>query len=251
MNADGEITRAPGNNPETPQGTPRGIDHGPVFNLPMFIKILVGLLILIHLARQFVAGTDVANWLILSFAFIPARYSDLSALLPVPLAAIWSPLTYSLLHADWTHLLLNILWLVAFGSPVAQRLGWKRVLILACLTSMGGAVVHYLSYPGEMVPMIGASAIDSGYMGAAARFAFNRTSPNRLNVHGPALSIQASFANPQFLAFVLVWFGLNFLFGSGLVPLAGEDVNIAWQAHVGGFLVGLLAFSFLDTKRTR
>jgi membrane associated rhomboid family serine protease len=48
------------------------------------------------------------------------------------------------------------------------------------------------------------------------------------------------------ILFVGVWLGLNLLFGTGLVPIAGEGVQIAWEAHVGGFVFGLLAFSLFD-----
>jgi membrane associated rhomboid family serine protease len=62
----------------------------------------------------------------------------------------------------------------------------------------------------------------------------------------PAQNLLAVFSNPSFLAFVGIWFAINYLSGSGLVPVAGEGGQIAWQAHVGGFLAGLVAFSLLD-----
>jgi membrane associated rhomboid family serine protease len=48
------------------------------------------------------------------------------------------------------------------------------------------------------------------------------------------------------LAFLLVWFGINLLFGVGAFGMAGVEQAIAWQAHIGGFLAGLLAFSAFD-----
>ena len=68
-----------------------------------------------------------------------------------------------------------------------------------------------------MIPVIGASAVVSGYMGAAARFAFRPHKRGILNVDGPAMTLTESFTNSRFLLFLLVWFGLNLLFGSGIV----------------------------------
>ncbi|MEZ5800953.1 MAG: rhomboid family intramembrane serine protease [Nitratireductor sp.] len=107
---------------------------------------------------------------------------------------------------------MNLLWLAAFGSPVAARLGAARTLVLAAVTSLGGAAAHWLAYHGEVVPMIGASAVVSGFMGAATRFAFTGTRiRGKLNVHGPALSLWASLSNPNIAIFLIVWFGLNYL----------------------------------------
>ncbi len=51
------------------------------------------------------------------------------------------------------------------------------------------------------------------------------------------------------LAFIAVWFGLNLLFGMGTVSVTGEDQSVAWQAHVGGFVAGLLLFGLFDPVR--
>lgn len=220
----------------------------PVFNLPAFVWALAGLLLAIHVVGVMLASPSVDRWVLILFSFIPARYGGLAAELPVPAAALWSPLTYSLLHADWAHLAMNLMWLVAFATPVARRLGPVRAGAIALLASLGGALAHWLAYPGELVPMVGASAVVAGFMGAAARFAFvGRPGPG-LNVDGPALPLLASFANPRFLAFVLVWLALNYLFGTGVVAIAGEGVAVAWQAHVGGFAAGLVAFSLFDRR---
>jgi membrane associated rhomboid family serine protease len=61
----------------------------------------------------------------------------------------------------------------------------------------------------------------------------------------------ASFTDPRFMSFLAVWMALNLLFGSGLIPIAGSGASIAWQAHVGGFFAGILAFSLLDPRSPR
>ena len=221
----------------------------PVFNLPGFIVVLAAVLLLIHAARQWLLSPETDRWVILVFSFIPARWSgQMDGFWPM--AEYWSPFSYSLLHGDWMHVMVNLLWLAAFGSPVATRLGPVRTTFLACIASLGGALAHWLAYQGEVVPMIGASAVVSGFMGAATRFAFTGTRiRGKLNVHGPALSLWASLTNPGIVIFLLVWFALNALFGSGIVPIAGSAMPIAWQAHMGGFVAGLLLFPLFDRRQ--
>jgi membrane associated rhomboid family serine protease len=225
---------------------PPPLRREPALNLPGFVVVFAILMIAIHAVRVTLLTRMQEVWVLLIFAFIPARYSELASQYPVALAGLWTPFTYSLLHADWTHLIVNLLWLTAFGSPLAVRMGTARLLALSAITAVAGAGLHFAFYTQDPVPMIGASAIVSGYMGAAARFAFQPGRRRGLNIHGPALPLLKSFTDTRFLSFLAVWLGLNFVFGSGLVPLAGEGASIAWQAHVGGFLAGILAFSFLD-----
>ena len=62
----------------------------------------------------------------------------------------------------------------------------------------------------------------------------------------PAAPQTSSLQDPRVLAFLLVLFGVNLLFGLGSISMAGVEQAIAWQAHIGGFLAGLLAFAAFD-----
>jgi membrane associated rhomboid family serine protease len=106
-----------------------------------------------------------------------------------------------------------------------------------------------------MVPMIGASAAISGAMAAAMRFVFQQGGP--LGVFRsdddtdayrvPASSLSATLRDPRFLIFLVVWIGLNALFGLGTVSIGTEaGQEIAWQAHIGGFFAGLILFNAFD-----
>ena len=119
-------------------------------------------------------------------------------------------------------------------------------------TAAAGAAVHLVTHFGELLPMIGASASISGAMAAAMRFAFQRGGPLALwrdreeAYRVPAAPLTSSLRDPRVLAFLLVWFGVNLLFRLGSISMAGVEQVIAWQAHIGGFLAGLLAFAAFD-----
>jgi membrane associated rhomboid family serine protease len=62
----------------------------------------------------------------------------------------------------------------------------------------------------------------------------------------PAAPLSVSLRDPRVIAFLLVWFGVNILFGVFSMGMPGVEQAIAWQAHIGGFLAGLLAFAAFD-----
>ncbi len=102
--------------------------------------------------------------------------------------------------------------------------------------------------PLALAPLVGASAAVSGATAAAARFVFQEgiamgdLGRDDLVRAIPAARLGRLFANPRALAFVGFWFAANLIFGTGVIPLAGEDASIAWQAHIGGFLAGFCSF---------
>jgi membrane associated rhomboid family serine protease len=87
-------------------------------------------------------------------------------------------------------------------------------------------------------------------MAAAMRFAFQGRGSligrDEAAYREPALPLAAVLRNGRVLTFLIVWFGLNLLFGLGSLSLDGGEQVIAWQAHMGGFIAGLLAFPLFD-----
>jgi membrane associated rhomboid family serine protease len=228
----------------------------PIFNVPAAVTAMIAVLALIHGVREFVLSPEADNDVLRLFAFIPLRYVS------TPLADsgwpggrwadAWTFITYAFLHGDWVHLGLNAVWLLAFGTPVARRFGALRFLAFFAVTAAAGAAVHLIVYWGQPVPVVGASAAISGFMAAAMRFAFQRRGPLALigrdddAYRVPALPLSAVLRNGRVLTFLVVWFGLNLLFGLGSLSIDGGEQAIAWQAHIGGFLAGLIAFSAFD-----
>ena len=232
----------------------------PVFNIPPVIVGLLAVLALIHAVRTYLLTDEQDMQFLLTFAFIPSRYdtSALGGVLPGGFGAeLWTFVTYALIHADWTHYGVNAVWLLPFGSAVARRFGALRFLIFFAVAAAAGAAVHLATHPGEDLPVIGASAAISGTMAAAMRFAFQRGGPlsfwrsgDASDYRVPAVPLGAALRDPRVLAFVVVWFGINILFGLGSLPMTGvgQDQVVAWQAHIGGFLAGLFLFSWFDPK---
>ena len=101
--------------------------------------------------------------------------------------------------------------------------------------------------------MVGASAAISGFMAAAIRFAFQRGGPLRLigshqddAYRVPAPPLLTVLREPRALIFLAAWFGLNLLFGLGSFGIDDTEQSVAWEAHVGGFLAGLIGFAAFD-----
>ena len=228
----------------------------PIFNIPSVVVGTIAILALIHAVQVWLLTPGTEREFILLFAFIPARYdtaiASLMGLPDAPGAAIWSFVTYALIHADIWHLGLNALWLLPFGSALARRFGVARFLGFMVVTAVAGAGAHLAVHFGEVFPMVGASAAISGAMAGAMRFAFQRGGPltawhtqTEESYRIPAVSLLGSLRDPRFLAFVAVWFGINAIFGLGGLQLDNGQ-TVAWEAHIGGFVAGALLFSLFD-----
>jgi membrane associated rhomboid family serine protease len=227
----------------------------PVFNLPDVVILVIAVLVGIHFVREYLLSPPTYARVVYTFAFIPARITvpaQVAGAFPGGNgAAIWSFLTYSLLHADWGHVSINCLWLAAFGSPLARRFGAFRFLLFSAAGAVGGAVMHLAFHAEEIVPLVGASAAISAQMAGTIRFVLAsggplRSGSNTEAYQRPAQPLSVILRDNRVILFVAVWFGLNFIFG---VMGAGSGLAsgpIAWQAHVGGFITGLLLFPFLD-----
>lgn len=268
--------RAPGDPPHEPRFPPKP-PREPVFNLPAVVLASIVLLFAIH-AVGVALGPRGYFDIVLDFGFIPALWTtklDPDAVREIARRALdgdglsasrelgaaryiltqgsggfWTPLTYAFLHGSWLHVGLNAVWLAAFGTPVARRIGPERFLWLSALTALAGAAAHWATHPYDVTPMIGASAIVSGMMAAAARFAFSPAGRRGLPPHlAPRLGLSEMLRNRTAMLFIGVWFAINFVFGVAAVPLGlAADAGIAWQAHIGGFVVGLFAFPLFDPR---
>lgn len=214
----------------------------PMLRAPAAIWWLLAILALIYLVTA-VTPLWVEEVLLINFAFIPARYSSLYLGLHGVDPGSWLAqaipfVTYLFLHADFTHLAINCLWLLAFGPVVARRLGTPLFLALFFLCALAGSLTHLATNWGSDAPVIGASGAISGLMGASIRML-----RGRINPYGSSLA--PLFSRP-IITFTLFWLGANLLAGLSGVGMDGQVRLIAWQAHLGGYFAGLIFVSVFD-----
>lgn len=243
--------------PPPPSDQPVVLDEAPrepILTLPLPLTAYVVLLAVIHL--RVLLPPELENWTIDVFGFIPKRYD--SSLVNLQFeggagAKVWTFVSYSLLHANLTHLAFNVLWLLPFGSALARRFGAVRFFVFLAVTAAAGALAHLVTHEHAVVPMIGASASVSGAMAAAIRFAFVRGSFLSFSrsdadtaAKVPALALLQALRDRRIVGFLGVWFALNVIFGVGAIGVEGDSAGVAWEAHIGGFFAGLLLFALFD-----
>jgi membrane associated rhomboid family serine protease len=239
---------------ELPQDAPPDRVREPILTLPGALIAYIVVLAVIHLRE--LLPPDLENWTTEVFGFIPLRYDSTLLAIPFPGgtgAKVWSFVTYSLLHANLSHIGFNVLWLLPFGSALARRFGAVRFYLFMAVTAAAGALAHLVTHEHALAPMIGASASVSGTMAAAIRFAFVKGSFLSFNrgeadaaAKVPAQALWRALRDPRVLAFLAIWFGVNIIFGAGSLAIGTDGASIAWQAHIGGFFAGLLLFSLFD-----
>jgi len=227
----------------------------PMFNLPTSILATVVLLVAVHVIRSLLPPEE-SLAVLLTLAFIPARYLASAPLLPGgTIADFTSFVTYMLVHANYVHLLVNLIWMLAFGSAIAKRLGGRGFFGFSIFCGVAAAATHLALHFGEMIPVVGASGAISGQMAGAIRFLFGPRSPasgGRIDVQNqPLTPIWQTLKDGRILLFLAIWAGINLMFGLGYVNIDGAGEDIAWEAHLGGFAAGLLSFDFFDKMYAR
>jgi membrane associated rhomboid family serine protease len=224
----------------------------PAFNVPTVVIGVAALLTSVQFVRGLLPDESDLT-LLLALAFIPARYTGAALELPggYP-TAITSFVTYMVVHAGWVHLLVNVLWMLAFGSAVARRMSGLDFLFFSILCGVAGAFTHLVFHYGGMAPVVGASATISGQMAGALRFFFQ--APRLLTrrrtdfATAPLMSLGQTLTDKRMIAFLVFWVAINAYFGLSSIRIAGEEGGIAWEAHIGGFLCGLLIFGVFDRR---
>jgi len=232
---------------------PQGPQREPILNAPAAVIWAIVLLLAIHAALGFMDVRS-SERLQLSLAFIPARYTSSLPLFPgdPPHAYLWSFFTHQFVHADWTHVGLNSAWLLAFGGAVATRVGVARFTAIALIGGAAGAALYLVLNWGQPSLMIGASGAVSALMGAAMRFyslptdSPDRSEPARGNNDVAwRMTLLQTFLDRRTRGIIGFWLVINFATAM-ILPLFTPIPGIAWEAHMGGFLFGLVTFALFD-----
>ena len=157
-----------------------------------------------------------------------------------PLARLSPPLTLIVsmfMHGGIFHLAFNMLYLWIFGNNVEDFLGPIRFILFYLVSGLGASLTHILFNPGSQVPMIGASGAIAGILGAYLI----------LYPHAQVLTLVFLFFFIRIIAIpAAIVLGLWFLIQ---VLNIGAGGGVAWFAHIGGFLVGILLVKTLAKRR--
>src|ERR1039457_6933410 len=174
--------------------------------------------------------------------FLRDRFIEHFALVPDRLQ-LTTFVTSMFLHAGWLHLIGNMWFLWVFGSHIEDAMGSSRFLVFYLLSGIASAVVQFIVNLGSPIPVIGASGAIAGVMGA-----FLILYP-RVRVVTLIFIVIFVTTIEIAAAFMLVyWFAIQLLSGLGSMASVSQAQGVAWFAHVGGFLEGILLIRVFRAK---
>jgi membrane associated rhomboid family serine protease len=206
-------------------------DATPTKNYPIANTVIIGVNVLVYLV-ELAQGPGLDRFIYI-YGLVPARYS-------VPqIAAYFSagqqlfPLvSFMFLHGGFWHLLGNMWSLYIFGDNVEDHLGPFRYLLFYLLCGAASGFSHLILNPTSNIPTIGASGAIAGTMGAY----FILHPRSKILTLIPIFFIPYFIEIPAFF-FIGIWFVLQFINAAGI---PSEASHIAWWAHIGGFIFGII-----------
>lgn len=194
---------------------------------PVVTRWLIYANVAVFLLQWMNPGSEIA----LTHGFVPLRaHTSLWAELPQVATSMF-------VHASIAHLAWNMLFLHIFGDNVEDLLGRGRFLLFYALSGLAGALGQYIQAPLSPVPMVGASGAIAGVLGAYL-ILHPRAPVVLLNPILPLWLFMGPFLALPAWAVVSYWFFGNVL--GGLTSLGDHEVGVAFFAHIGGFLAGLV-----------
>ena len=229
-------------------------NHEPMFNLPRVILAFILLSVGIYVGRTWYLSGDGAAAFLLTFCFTPMRYQFLASGDGFPggwAAGLWSPFTYVFLSPTPSSLLLDLLWLTAFGTAVARRFGsWRYLGFTAAAADVGAGVFWLLSGEPEAA-LLGPNFVVAALLGAAIRFVYAAGLGGIMSMGNeawrqPALGIVEMWSNVRVLQLFAFIFVANTLFAV-LYASSGLDGRALLQNALG-YIVGILLFSLFDPR---
>ncbi len=203
----------------------------------------------------------IINWLLIALNFIvffyelslsPAaldKFTQIWGLIPRQLMthpeSAWITIfTAMFIHGGWFHILSNMWVLFIFGDNIEDRLGHTRYLVFYMLSGVAAALLESYVLATSNVPMIGASGAIAGVLGAYL-ISFPRA---RIASIVPIFFIFTIIEIPATI-FLLFWFVSQLFSGWLALEGAAGSSGVAWWAHVGGFVFGLLAVNLFAQRR--
>jgi hypothetical protein len=194
-------------------------------------SLIIGANVLVYLIE--LAHGPHLHRFFLTYGLVPVRYSvpQISAYF-TPFQQVLPFLSFMFIHGGFWHILGNMWFLYIFGDNVEDRLGPFRYLFFYLLCGITSGLAHLALNWHSQVPTIGASGAIAGVMGAY----FLLYPRAKIFTLIPIFFLPLFFEIPAYV-FLGIWFLLQFLSAAGTASGAG---GIAWWAHIGGFLAGML-----------
>lgn len=227
-------------------------DSQPIFLLPKVVMIMGMTMLVIHAAYEFSLDAEGKYQVWIWLGFIPARLLS-TDIVGGYLPLLWTPITHAFLHGDWTHVFMNVAWLAIFGTPVARRYGNFSFILVFLAGVLGGVALYAALQINSGSVLIGASGGVAGLTGAAMRFMFQPVQIARDPETGEVTAMGRRLGNMVELwsnsssrMFIIFWVGINLAVPVYAMMSAGGGPQIAWQAHIGGFVVGLMMPSLIE-----
>jgi len=184
---------------------------------------------------------DAATDFVYAYAVIPYRFLHLYLSHPLE---ILTPLFAMFLHGGWLHIIGNMLYLYIFGDNVEDILGHGRYLAFYLLCGAVSFLAQILVQSNSMVPNIGASGAIAGVLGAYILL-FPRA---RVVTLLPIIIFFTVVEIPAYV-FLGIWFLIQFASGAATLGRSSAlSGGVAWWAHVGGFIAGMLLLRFMAPR---
>ncbi len=182
--------------------------------------------------------------IILNYSFIPSSLTERIHSLSL-LGFLYPPLlTSTFLHGGWFHVLFNMLYLWIFGDNIEDKLGHLRFLFFYLFMGIAANLVYYVTAINSPIPLVGASGAIAGVLGAYI-ITFPRAKVTTLIFVFIFIFIRKIPA----VFFLLFWFIIQIFNGLSNIGITGSSV--AWWAHIGGFIIGLLIMPLISKKEHR
>lgn len=201
-----------------------------ISKIPIFTRILVGAFLLVHIPIfvLFTSGQKLEAFYMLGF--VPGYFTGAAG--GMPWFAPTGIITHMFIHGSWMHLLFNITMTLAMGMFFEMNFGTRTTVKFFFVCGVAGALIYFILNPFSTVPVIGASGGISGLFGAVLVELYQRGQIGGIGKRGP-------------LPIIIFW--LVFMVITGM--LSGD--NMAWQAHVGGFLAGIGLLHLMKKGKVR
>ncbi len=218
-------------------------DDAPSSTFPLIILLLISINILIFIHE--ISLEKSLELFIGSYSIIPTRFFSPK----IDIFSRFYPLiTSTFLHGSWVHLIGNMWFLWIFGNNIEDRMGHVRFPFFYLGCGIAGGLAHIYINPESSIPSIGASGAISGILGAY----FVLYPFSQVLTLVPIFFVY--FVRLPAFFFLGLWFLLQFFSGASSI-LSGETVTggVAWWAHIGGFVAGiiLLPFFLIGRKRSK